>query len=1125
VNISNMVRLLFAFLIFFLKTDGFTQITIHISNPWASDTARTSLYVRGSEAGYYPGTLMTQETGNWYSYTFNTTGISSTDSITIASTIPTQGDQYGSLLSYKVASLKTIFTGHETATEVWISVDSNGNQTFSFDPPKGKMVCFYNPWDLGAPRLVYNNLTIRMRWNPDRCGWYSYTFLGDIKEIKVKFSNSFNKEIYSASGLGEGDYIDVTSQFATNDTIYLLPTPIPQGPPKITSLYPGVTGNCNSIQLASTIRDQTADTDFQKAVTQLVKNIVGKRLGPNGKPVPGENVLKGEATNVSNWFLPKDMGNGYTNEMCSNLTLSKNEEGLYSYETNVFFPADEMIYLDPDKKIPNPNYSPGTGEDGNQHNFLFTMETEAQFEYTPGQTFTFRGDDDVWVFIDSTLVVDLGGTHGAELGSVSLDTLGLTKGKTYNFKLFFAERWCCGSNFKLVTSLNLRSESQFYRTITEINKGKTQWDMYERITSSSLSCQKNTDTILQKAVVDYYIEGTTLQGTTQLFAGITYGGISISTDYSTLVIDTSVMELPAGRYVIRYNLRSDSATGDSAIFILNGLPSKPDNQVTSAAAFADNGDGAVNRIEIFYEKELEELPDSLHISWPSSSVQKTVFSSQITLDSANKSHITINLNSPFEVAMTCYSKLPPGTSFYFDTLYKKNRVVNFTIADSVGPLIMSATLIERETDGNDTLQVTMSEQVILSSFVGKSLILLKSDGTPVELTVLSSAQMPNAIQLVVKNEGAIFPSEKDSLRENPSGPLQDLFGNKPNAKNRPVPLIVQEKPGKITDAYYIDSDADGKVDSVKIIFSKPVDTSSARIAISWTNGSTADINSSSITFSDASHSSITIALPQSLRPVNTTSGEMNTLITFTKQNNIKRLSPVKDSAAPILTSATFCPGTEISSDKSYPDTLIVTFSEQIQTPENNRPFTFIQNANENSIYSMQLNVLNHTGTSWVFTVSSIDNAAKYPSLQDSVNIDTLAGIKDLFSNVQNISGNKRVYLNVKVLPFKYQIFTGPNPFNPEVDSVIFRVKPYSQLKGQDFIRVEVKIYDYFGNLVFKKDQESNSNSITTSIELYWNGRNTKGRMVGAGTYLARITVTNLAANKPEITTKKIAVKR
>jgi fibro-slime domain-containing protein len=192
------------------------------------------------------------------------------------------------------------------------------------------------------------------------------------------------------------------------------------------------------LQLKATIRDfKLGHPDFETYCCGVVLGLVKPDLGVDKKPVfnqVGNPKMLTDAANFNQWY---NNTNGVNMPTQIILDLQEIQPGVYSYQNNAFFPIDNMLF----------------GNEGNAHNFHFTTEIHTSFQYTGGETFTFTGDDDVWVFINKKQVIDIGGVHGNTPGMVQLDSLALTPGVTYTLDVFHAERHTVGSNFRIDTTI------------------------------------------------------------------------------------------------------------------------------------------------------------------------------------------------------------------------------------------------------------------------------------------------------------------------------------------------------------------------------------------------------------------------------------------------------------------------------------------------------------------------------------------------------------------------------------------------------------------------------------------------------------------------------------------------
>ncbi len=177
--------------------------------------------------------------------------------------------------------------------------------------------------------------------------------------------------------------------------------------------------------------------DFGGAVDGLVK----PELGADNKPIhaaDGPTSVTSGPENFNQWY--NDVP-GVNQTFALQLDLTEVMPGIYQYKNSTFFPIDNK----------------GFGNEGNSHNYHFTTEIHTEFVYFGGEQFTFTGDDDLWMFINNKLAIDLGGVHGELSETIDLDAsaaqLGIVKGAAYKMDIFHAERHTSKSNFRIDTTI------------------------------------------------------------------------------------------------------------------------------------------------------------------------------------------------------------------------------------------------------------------------------------------------------------------------------------------------------------------------------------------------------------------------------------------------------------------------------------------------------------------------------------------------------------------------------------------------------------------------------------------------------------------------------------------------
>jgi fibro-slime domain-containing protein len=629
---SRFIFIMFASIA--LSQSVFAQVTVHVLNPWRNDDCaghRDSLLVEGFNNGGSGNTgwadrSMRPEGGNWFYFTYG----SRSNSFTLATycgPATWQGWVYYKKYTFNIDSLLYKFpTGTK---ELWITIgDSTQPPQFYDKPLTSKVIYLFNPWPNNSPQIsIDNRPPMKMQVRQDICGWYTCFYVGPPDSLyNVVFSDYFQTQKYTSAGLAAGQPLDLRASLTTRDTVYILPKPFPYGAPSLSATFPGRVGECGVRKVSAIFRDWKLDN------ISFFNDVMGARSGgkgmvqkilvaPDYKPqlTPAAAAANPPNPPVSSWYKTYTFSNGRQNDTCIDLTLKKSDDGKWTFNSDDmggFFPLDNF---NDSNNIKYWSTFPldSTAVGAKKHNYHFSMEMHLQFVYykNTGLVFDFCGDDDVWIFVNNRLAVDLGGLNNRVADTFDVDKrnislgLGLVDGQTYNMDIFYAERNPVGSNLIIQTTMDLRNSAELFYSETVKGPGKTEYLILERTQTKDITCGFTPIlNAIDTPTVDFYLEGPQFGQPYSMPTGVYFKGITVDGKNSKVTVDSSSIDgLTPGDYRITFTSTFDKTRSGYLVFTVPPLPPDHLDILNDSIIVNPVKDAALDSLFIPMDKQTTEI--------------------------------------------------------------------------------------------------------------------------------------------------------------------------------------------------------------------------------------------------------------------------------------------------------------------------------------------------------------------------------------------------------------------------------------------------------------------------------------------------------------------------------------
>lgn len=108
---------------------------------------------------------------------------------------------------------------------------------------------------------------------------------------------------------------------------------------------------------------------------------------------------------------------------------------------------------------PNKNFNINPiNNNPNKKNFLFTTKIHLNFTYKTNQIFTFHNNNNLWIFVNNQITLNLKNIHKPKQNTIDFDTitnlLKITPNNIYTMDIFHTKQHTSNSNFHFKTNIS-----------------------------------------------------------------------------------------------------------------------------------------------------------------------------------------------------------------------------------------------------------------------------------------------------------------------------------------------------------------------------------------------------------------------------------------------------------------------------------------------------------------------------------------------------------------------------------------------------------------------------------------------------------------------------------------------